>query len=256
MPRPRHTVSRLRLALGTLVSLEAGAPDTATAESAITAAYAAVLKVERLMHPHRSGSDLTRLAQAPPGTLLTVDPWTWEVLSLSRNLHQLSEGSFDPCVNVPPGRMTDIELLEGHQVRTHAPVQVDLGGVAKGYAVDRALEAMRLAGCDAGLVNAGGDLAVFGAESRTLFCRSASGAMTAVELTDSALASSDTGNPTRPMEHRGYYHGTDREQPISGRVAVIAPSAALADGLTKCLLAIDAARSGLLVHALGARRVF
>jgi len=44
----------------------------------------------------------------------------------------------------------------------HAPVHIDLGGIAKGYAVDRALMALRTAGCRGALVNAGGDLAVFG----------------------------------------------------------------------------------------------
>ncbi len=255
MSRSRQTASRLRVALGTFVALEAESADLRTAEEGVTAAFAAVTKVERLMHPERPGSDIALLCSAP-GTLVTVDDWTWEVLSLCRYLHRLSQGAFDPCLNLLPGRMADIELLSPRQVRAHAPVKVDLGGVAKGYAVDRAIEAMRSGGCHAGLVNAGGDLAVFGANRRTVFCRSTSGSGLAVELMDAALASSDTASLSRPGEHQGYYHGRDRQTPIAGSVCVTAASAAMADALTKCLLAADRESGQTLLQACGARRVF
>jgi len=255
MSRSRNAVSRLRVALGTFVALEAESGDPRTSEEGITAAFAAVARVERLMHPERPGSDIAVLSRSAPGTVVAVDAWTWAVLSLCRRLHRLSDGAFDPCLSLSPGRMSDIELLDSGQVCTHAPVKVDLGGVAKGYAVDRAVEAMRAGGCHAGLVNAGGDLAVFGASSRTMFCRSESGSVVAVELTEAALASSDTENLARPDEHQGYYHGRDRQTPISGSVCVTAPSAAVADALTKCLLAADRGSGQTLLQAFGARRV-
>jgi thiamine biosynthesis lipoprotein len=258
--RSRYAVvSRLRVALGTLVALEAQSADERTSEAGIAAAFTAIARVERLMHPERLGSDVAVLCGAVPGTPVTVDEWTWEVLSLCQSLHQLSAGAFDPCLSLAPGRMTDIELLGDRQVRAHAPVRVDLGGVAKGYAVDRAIAAMQASRCDAGLVNAGGDLAVFGARSHTVFCRSASGSasasLVAVELSDAALASSDTESLSRPQEHQGYYHGSDRQVPITGRVGVMATSAAVADALTKCLLACDANSGQTLLRAFGARRV-
>jgi thiamine biosynthesis lipoprotein len=241
--------------LGTLVALEAESAEVGTSEAGVRAAFAAVAKVERLMHPERPGSDVAALSCSAPGTFVTVDEWTWQVLSLCKSLYRLSEGAFDPCLHLSSGRMTDIELLEDRRVRAHAPVKMDLGGIAKGYAVDRAVEALRAGGCDAGLVNAGGDLAVFGARSRTVFCRSASGSVVAIELTNAALASSDTESTSRPQEHQGYYHGRDRQVPISGSVGVMAASAAMADALTKCLLATDDESSQTLLRACGARRV-
>jgi thiamine biosynthesis lipoprotein len=52
--------------------------------------------------------------------------------------------------------------LQGRSVRLLKPGCIDLGGIAKGFALDKAIEAMRRAGADRGLVNAGGDMAVFG----------------------------------------------------------------------------------------------
>jgi thiamine biosynthesis lipoprotein len=250
-----HVTSRLRVALGTFVAVEAEAASEAIAERGITAAYAAIAKLDRLMHPERPGSDVVLLSECEPATVLPLDQWTWDVLELCQGLHRVSHGAFDPCLNVAPGRLTDIELLDGLRVRIHAAVRVDLGGVAKGYAVDRALEAMRTAGCASGLVNAGGDLAVFGARSRTVYCGTASGTTVAVELKDAALATSDTENLSRPVQHRGYYHGANRGRRIVGRVTVTAPRAAVADALTKCLLAADSVPQRTMLEAFGARQV-
>jgi thiamine biosynthesis lipoprotein len=250
-----HVLSRLRVALGTFVAVEAEAASEPAVERGIAAALEAVVRIEGLMHPERPGSDLVSLSESAPGTVLSIDQWTWEVLELCRELHRVSQGTFDPCLDLAPGRMTDIELLDGLRIRANAPVRVDLGGVAKGYAVDRAVEALRGAGCEGGLVNAGGDLAVFGGRGRTLYCGAPHGPTTAVHLRDAALATSDTNSLSRPAQHRGYYHGSSRQKAISGRVSVIAPRAAVADGLTKCLLAADGVASQPMLDAFGARQV-
>lgn len=250
-----YLVSRLRVALGTFVAIEAQAGTACTAEQGIAAAFAAIARIERVMHPRRDGSDLTYLSACAPGTVLAVDAWTWDVLELCRELHRLSRGAFDPCLDLASGRMADIELLDELRVCAHAPVRIDLGGVAKGYAVDRAVEAMRAAGCDAGLVNAGGDLAVFGAHGRTVFC-STSGSIRAVELKEAALATTDTTHPSRPVEHQGYYHGGDRTRSICGVISITATRAAVADALTKCLLVANEDLSGqMLLDSFGARRI-
>ena len=63
----------------------------------------------------------------------------------------------------PDKRSSDVIVLEGCAVRLTDPSSLDLGGIAKGFAVDRAVAAMKAAGGKSGLVNAGGDLAGFGA---------------------------------------------------------------------------------------------
>jgi thiamine biosynthesis lipoprotein len=235
-----HAASRLRPAFGTLVAIDAQAEDALAVGRGIAAAFEVISNIERLMHPSRAGSDLALLAACLPGHCVPVHAWTWEVLQLCQQFNSSSLGIFDPCLDTAAGRITDVDLLTDGRVRPRAPLRVDLGGIAKGYAVDRAMQALRDAGCDAGLVNAGGDLAVFGTRSRDIVCRAPHALDRVIQLRDAALATSAVANPSRPPEHRGYYHGVHRTLPEFGQVTVIAASAAVADALTKCLLFADA----------------
>lgn len=247
-------ISRLRVGLGSLIAIDAEASEPAIAEAAITAAFDAIATVDRLMHPQRLGSDLARLANCDPGQSLELHPWTWEVLQLCQTLNSCSAGVFDPCLDDGPGRMRDMELRQPHCVCVHERVCVDLGGIAKGYAVDRALAALSAGGCTAGLVNAGGDLAVFGERARLILCRTSIGSGF-LPLKNEALASSDAQAPDRPAEHRGYYHGIRRTLLAQGQASVIAPRAALADALTKCVLLCERTHSQAILEQLGAREV-
>jgi FAD:protein FMN transferase len=255
MQAPAPVISRLRPALGTFVAIEAEAIDLRIAQCAVEAAFDAIATVARVMHPRRAGSDLAALTAGLPGIPLRVHPWTWKVFELCQRLNQSSRGIFDPCLDAAGGRMRDLELLEPPRVLPHAALCIDLGGIAKGYAVDRAIDALRAAGCDGGLVNAGGDLAVFGARSHTILCAETHRAAAAVELRDAALATSDVAQPCRPSEHRGYYHGLDRTAVACGRVTVSAASAAVADALTKCLLFGDRALNQALLRAFDAKEI-
>jgi FAD:protein FMN transferase len=235
------TVSRLRVALGTFVAIEATAHGDDTAARAIESAFEAVRSVERLMHPELAESDLVRLSSGAEGVPVGVHPWTWAVLALCREFHEASRGIFDPCLPSSPGRMPDLELLSGERVRRKARIELDLGGIAKGYAVDRALEALANAGCESGLVNAGGDAAVFGPREHVIVRRGSghpegsAGTVRSIHLRDAALATSEAAAPSRPSGHRGHYHGASGELATHGRFSVIAPTAAVADALTKCL---------------------
>jgi FAD:protein FMN transferase len=247
-----YVTTRARVALGTFVTLEAEAPVRASADGAITAAWEAILTVERVMHPQRGGSDLSVLANCAPGTVIEVHSWTWDVLRRCQELHAATDGAFDPCPSAVTGGLLNLDLLPCSRVRVRAPTRLDLGGIAKGYAVDRALQALRDRGCTAGLVNAGGDLAVFGEGSRTIWLDMPGGSAP-FDLKDAALASSDTGAVERPSEHRGYYHGADRCLQVSGRATVTASCAVWADALTKCALLLAPESLALLLKRLEAR---
>jgi len=245
----------MRVALGTFVAVEAKAHCEQAAQSAIAAAFKAIAQVERCMHPTGPGSDLLPLATCTPGAILAVHSWTWEVLELCQRLNQTSLGAFDPCMDVAPGRLSDLELLPRDRIVVYAPMHVDLGGIAKGYAVDRALEALRANGCESGLVNAGGDLAVFGSQAYTILCREQHGQGVRIELRNAALASSDTHQMARPVEHRGYYHAAHRGLAVTGKATVLAGCAAVADALTKCVLLGDSFLTRTVLDAFGARQI-
>ena len=253
---------RLRIALGTWVAIEVRATGTgvvgeraAIEQAAVKAAYAAIGVVEQTMHPGRAGSDLSRINTAPLHTPLQIPPDLWGLLRLAQRLHALTDGVFDPCLPDQPGRLQDVELRPGSMLVCHAHLAIDLGGIAKGHAIDRAIDTLREHGCTGGLVNAGGDLRVFGEQAETILLResqSSIGAMTAgvpssvaghhqsviyhpLQLQNAALAVSDLDATDRPIEHQGYYNHTGRE-PVRRFAAVIAKQAAVADALTKCVL--------------------
>jgi FAD:protein FMN transferase len=245
-------LTRLRVALGTFVAIEAEAPGEHSAEEAIAAAWDAITTVERVMHPARAGSSLAELNAAAPGARVELHPWTWEVLQLSRELHAASEGAFDPCLPESPGRLDALELLAPHAARPRERLCIDLGGIAKGYAVDRALQALRGAGASGGLVNAGGDLAVFGTRRHVIHCGTACAAAV-FELIDAALATSAVDEPRRPGEHRGYYHGADGRRIATGQATVVAARAVWADALAKCALVCTPPQCEALLERFGAR---
>ena len=243
-----HPVTRLRPALGTLVALEARGPDEASSSRALEAGFAAVRTIERQLHPTRAGSDLARLNRARAGTRLRVQASTVTVLEMSRRLAGASGGVFEPAL---PGHGSVLDWLpDGRDaVVIRRRAYVDLGGIAKGFAVDLAIEAMRGAGASSGLVNAGGDLRVYGQAPWTGWLRSDDGTARELVLRDCALAVSEAVSRHRPREHRGYYAGQGAGRPDGGCCAVLARRAALADGLTKVVMHASPARSAaILAH--------
>ncbi len=258
------SLRRMRIALGTWIAIEAAAPTEALAAGAIEAAFAAVSEVERRMHPSRAGSDVARINAAPPGARTPIHASTAEVLGLALLLRELTDGVFDPCLPVQPGRLADLELGDPRDSAapwaiSHAPLMLDLGGIAKGYAIDCAVKALREGGCSAGGVNAGGDLRLFGGRPQATLIRRADGSCRPVLLSEAALAVSDLDEPRRPPEHRGYYirrgDGSCRERAagVQRHAAVLADDAMRADALTKCVLLCPAESARRALAALGGK---
>jgi thiamine biosynthesis lipoprotein len=259
-PAPGHKLRRLRIALGTWMAIEATAESEALAAYAMEEAFAAVGEVERCMHPKRQGSDIARLHSAPPLVRTPIHASTWEVLRLAQRLNELTGGVFDPCLPRRPGRLTDLELSAPSAgpppwVVRRAPVALDLGGIAKGYAIDCAIGALRAAGCNAGAVNAGGDLRLFGARGETVLLRQRDHAYQPLVLQNAALAVSDLDEPRRPPGHRGYYVRTGAAAAGRRYAAVVAPEAMTADALTKCVLLCSEACARRTLAELGGRDV-
>jgi thiamine biosynthesis lipoprotein len=248
-------VKRLRVSLGTLVAIEAQSDSTAAAEAAVEAAFTAICQINHRMHPGSPDSDLARINSAPPHTPVAVHPGTIELLDLARRINTVTQGVFDPCLPIQPARMQDIEVAN-NEVICRRPVAIDFGGFAKGYAVDCAVNALKNCGCSAGLVNAGGDLRVFGQRTEPIFLRGPAGALTSIDLDDSALAVSDADSNQRPAEHQGYYirGSTEANCPAVRYAAVVAKEAVIADALAKCVLLCSASAAENALRTFEARR--
>ena len=203
-----NRVRRARPSLGTFVEITARGDSESKLHGAIDQAFEAVARVDRTMSFHHAGSDISRVNCEAFQRKVTVDPWTWRVLRAAQKLSHESDGLFDVTVarklmqwkylprryqNVSEGNWRDIVLEKNCTVRFRQRVIIDLGGIAKGFAVDRAVEALKRAGVPSGVVNAGGDLRVFGLKSELVHLRRPDEPMQlagAIKLCDRALATS------------------------------------------------------------------
>jgi thiamine biosynthesis lipoprotein len=146
---------------------------------AVGAAFAAMGRVHRLMSFHEPYSDVGRVNRLAHRVAVRVHPWTWNVLEAAQRLSHWTAGAFDitiggelvrlgylpssgPIQLDPRACWRDVRLLPGRRVRFARRLLIDLGGIAKGFAVDCAVDCLRARGASAGLVNAGGDLRAFG----------------------------------------------------------------------------------------------
>jgi thiamine biosynthesis lipoprotein len=274
--RSRSNVVRLRPLLGTFVRVSAAGAGRRVLEDGVARAFAAVSRVGRLMSFRDPESELSRLNAQAHSSPMAVSPETFAVLRLARRLARLSGGRFDPAVaphlvrrGFLPGTAPassarsarDLRLLKGRHVAFRRPMQLDLGGIAKGYAVDRAVRALRRSGVPRGAVEAGGDLLVFGPAVETVWLRDPhqpSRLLALLQLRDAAVATSayELAARDRPGHAMSPIIDPRRGTPRRGlsSVTVAAPSCALADGLTKIVtLAGRGARP--VLGALGASAV-
>jgi thiamine biosynthesis lipoprotein len=244
----------MRPLLGTFVEIRASGEQSRLG-SGMAAAFAAIERVQCLMSFHDPQSDVSQINAAQPGAVLQVDALTHTVLSAARALSERSRGLFDATMAdalvrhgfLPrPGadgtaRVTfrDLELLPRSRVRWRRKGWVDLGGIAKGFAVDRAIEALQSHGVASGVVNAGGDLRCFGAPE-PIHVRSPEDPSVLVHLgllVDGAVATSaDYFSERESGEERiGPLVDPRRAACVGwGRsVSVIADTCMMADALTK-----------------------
>jgi FAD:protein FMN transferase len=244
--------------------------------AALEAGFHAIETVHRLMSFHDADSDVGRLNHEASTRTVRVHAWTYQVLEAAIELHRHSGGAFDITVapvlqdmgllprhdthrsslSETPRTADAIDLLPGHQVRFREHgVRIDLGGIAKGFAVDRAAEVLRRHGVPRGLVNAGGDLVAFGPEGETISIRSPrhpDRLLCQAEIMNEALASSGRGfDPFRSADACGSAiidPGTREPVRTIAGATVCAPSCMVADALTKVVMIVGEAAATLLAR--------
>lgn len=223
--------------LGTLVEIRV--PDVAAAHTAITSAFGAIERVHDLMSSHTTTSDVWRINNARRGERLSVDPWTHEVLNRAKQVHRATDGLFDCVVAASAQKSTfhDLELGSDGSVRVRRQLAITLDGIAKGFAVDRAIEKLQEAGLERGAVNAGGDLRLFGDEEEPVYVRDPRAPGTFVclgSIRNAGIATSAGYFSVSPLIDPR----TRCEVRSHASASVIANDCMTADALTKpCLLA-------------------
>jgi FAD:protein FMN transferase len=184
------TVEVSRPVLGTWARIVARDGDRARATRAVERAYAAIARVDAQMSIHRADSQIARVNAAAGSAAVRVHPDVLEVVKRACAAAQRSGGIYDPTIlalmrlygfyrDDAARYPTDREIartLDGVGWRgitldpkggtialARAGVGIDLGSIGKGWAVDRAAQALRDGGIRSGLVDIGGNVYGIGA---------------------------------------------------------------------------------------------
>jgi len=277
--------------MGGACQLQAVAPagKANVAQAALRAGEAALRDIQSRLSPDLEGSEIVRFNNAPAQQVVALSDPAREALDLARQLARDTGGVFDvtagPILEAwqaasqdrPPTReeleaaraassWDQIVLGDQGAIKLADTVRVDLGGIAKGCGVDRAVEAMMSAGAAGGCVMVGGDIRCFGRNAqrrpwrvgvRDPFTRDAARPIAVLGLTDGAVCIRESylGHQTTQGKRFGRVKdprpgpnlGRSVEGPAS--VTVVAPTCALADGWASALAVLGPDGLGLLREA-------
>ena len=244
---------RAQMSLGTLVSISIGGLPEPDCVEAARNGFAAVRTIHELMSFHECGSDVDRLNCQALKRNVEVDPLTMRVLKCALEISAASRGTFDitvagalvahgllprPPTSIDPSpdaSWRDIELSDRY-VRFHRPLWIDLGGIAKGFAVDYAFECMDLGTEIDACVDAGGDLRLQGQDDHPVRLRAAieGGRIPVLFVPGPISIASSAADADNPTNIQGVERTTMGERTF---VTVISSRCMLADALTKVAMA-------------------
>jgi FAD:protein FMN transferase len=224
IPHPAQSADLFKyhqVLMGTTVEITLMGNDEGEVGKAALQAFQEIKRIERLMSPKAASGDVFRINQSAGMEWVKISPETLEVIHKAKEISGLSEGSFDITVapltqiwrtarekGIPPSSEEVKRLLElvnfreigiapeGKIFLKKKGMSIDLGGIAKGYAVDRAFGVLQSLGHKNFIVNAGGDLRVGGMRLNQPWTigiqhpRDPQKIMAKVSLSDSALATS------------------------------------------------------------------
>lgn len=269
---PRTELQRFEFAephMGTMFSITLFAPDATAAERAAKLAFTRVTELDRAMTDYDEESELMRLCAQPHGTPVRVSDDLFDILQISQHFAELTDGAFDitvgPYVQLwrrarrqhqlpAPEKIAAVRpnvgwrkvQLDAHRktVTLLAPnMRLDLGGIAKGYAADKALAVLKQNAISHALVAASGDIAIGDAPPGQTGWRIGIGSIDAAgnSLTKTVLlhnAGVSTSGDTEQFVELGGARYSHIINPLTGwaltnriGVTVIAKNATTTDGL-------------------------
>lgn len=279
--QPSH--EERRQVMGTMAVVAAWCEDPGQGETVVDEAFAVFARVDSLMSTWRDDSVLASLNRAPANTWVEVGGEVAVVLAEAQAAAEASGGAYDPTV-LPLVRLwgfrggepaipdaddlaailplvdhglLEVDLESGRARLGRAGMEIDLGGIAKGYALDAAAEAMREAGARGGMLDLGGNVLVFGeGPDREVGVRDPAGPglLAALPLDDGSAATS--GQYERFVVIGGEKFGhvldprTGRPIPGGAAVTVLAESAMRADALATAALVLGPRRGLAFLDSL------
>ena len=284
-----HIVERAGVAMGSELRLTARTVDEAAAAAAFDAVFTEFERLDALMSVWRAGSDVLRINAAAGERALPVSDDVRAALRTARQVSEWTGGKFDVTFGVltdvwkfdaqdqdntipDPGairkrlpfidyRQVEVDDRAGTVFLKRKGMRVHLGGIGKGYAVEKAMNILRRAGLRDFMIQAGGDLYVAGWKNGRPWRlgindpRGPAGrSFATVDLTDATFSTS--GDYARFFIKDGirYHHLLDPAtgQPARGcrSVTIVADSPLVADGLSTGVFILGPAAGMALIERL------
>ncbi|RRS33317.1 MAG: thiamine biosynthesis protein ApbE [Gammaproteobacteria bacterium (ex Lamellibrachia satsuma)] len=277
--------------MGTRITLQLWCESAEQGEAAIEAVLKETHRIDRAMSPFRSDSELSRVNREAGQGVVAISGELFRLLEKSRRISELTEGAFDITFasvgdhydyrrGIKPSDATLGGLLPAvdyHHVLLQADpagvqfarpqVRIDLGGIAKGYAVDRGIAILRHHGIEHATLSAGGDSRFLGdrrGRSWQVGIRDPDdkkGIKALLPLDESALSTSGDYERFFMLDGVRHHHILN---PKSGRsaegvrsVSIVGPEAVTTDALATALFVMGEPAGMALVERLsGIEAVF
>lgn len=267
LPAVAEWYSREEAIMGTSVSVQLWHEDAKAAQAAMQSVMDEMHRIDETMSPFKETSELSRINREAAKTTLIISPEMAEILARSIEFSKLSDGAFDVTFSsvgylydyrrhIKPTDEQIAKALPGINYRhlildrarrtlhfAREGVRIDLGGIAKGWAVDRSIELLQRRGIAHARVTAGGDTRLLGDRRGRPWTvgirdpRQPGKAIAVLPLADTAISTS--GDYERFFDEDGvrYHHiinpRTGKSASGVHSVTVVAADATTTEGLTK-----------------------
>ncbi len=279
-----HLLSEERALMGTQVIIKAMGQDRDQVALAINAAFAEVWRLEKLMSSYLPGSPLSEINQNAGKQPVTVSPELFFLISKAMHFSELTQGAFDisfasvgklwnfrkkivppadavkkqlPFVNYKKIRMDEAS----HSVfLPSAQMKIALGGIGKGYAMDRAMIVLGDHGIKNAMVMAGGDTLIRGKKGKDDWRiglrdpNKKDGILAILPLTDQAISTSGDYERFFMKDGVRYHHILDTKTGFPAMlcrsVSILAPEATTSDALSTSVFVLGPKAGLALIETL------
>ncbi len=270
--------------MGTEIVVSLWAQSPAAASVASQAVIAEINRIDQLMSSYRPSSELSAVNKGAAKHPVTISAELYDLIERAGEFSELTSGAFD-ITYASVGYLYDyrekkypekdkisnhLAAVNYHHIQLDAEnktvkfrragVRIDLGGIAKGHAVDRSIEILQQAGIKHAMVTAGGDTRVLGDHKGRPWSIAIQDPMqknnpvAVIPLVDEAISTS--GDYERFFDEGGirYHHIIDPETGDSARkvksVSIIGPESTTADALSTSLFVMGLDRGMELINSM------
>lgn len=283
--KPSDAIAYNRMLMGTLVEITIYEKSGVDTDHAADRAFAEIVRLERIFSSYIPDSDVSKVSAGAGGGMVPVAPEVIEALVTAIKISDLSEGAFDPTIGALAGLWgysgekgtvpSNTEISRALTLVDYKKIEIDpdqvgirlskkgmalnLGGVAKGYIVRKALDALKKEGVTRAIIHAGGDMAVFGGDIETPFSIGIQDprekkTLGEAYLSDGAVSTSGDYERFFIKDGKRYHHildpktGWPAAQTMS--VTIIARDHTLADGLSTAIFVLGPEKGMALIERL------